>query len=195
MTDNRLLRRLQRGDQSALTELIHRYSAYAYTIASNIMSHSMSQEDIEEVVSDSFLSLWEHRASVETELLKAYLAGIVRNKARSALRSRRMAEPLEDDCLEISLPNAPEEKLLLAELREQTLAAVESLGEPDCEIFQRYYFLYQKTEEISSALGLKDATVRTKLARGRRKLKDYLTERGYTCEDTHYGSGSRMLSE
>ena len=74
----------------------------------------------------------------------------------------------------------------MSELREITHAAVDSLGEPDREIFQRYYFLYQKTEEISEALGLKDATVRVRLARGRRRLKDYLKERGFSCEDAHY---------
>ena len=51
-----------------------------------------------------------------------------------------------------------------------------ALGEPDREIFQRYYFFYQKTEEIAKSLGLKDTTVRTKLARGRKRLKEYLTE-------------------
>ena len=70
-------------------------------------------------------------------------------------------------------------------LRELAHEAVDSLGEPDREIFQRYYFLYQKTEDIADALGLKDATVRTKLARGRKRLKDYLKERGYSCEDTY----------
>ena len=63
---------------------------------------------------------------------------------------------------------------------------MDSLGEPDREIFQRHYFLYQKTADIARALGLKDATVRVKLARGRKRLKDYLEERGFGCEDTHF---------
>ena len=114
------------------------------------------------------------------------VAAIVRNKAKSALRRNRLEEPLEDDLLQISIPNEPEQKILLSELREIAHKAVDSLGEPDREIFQRYYFLYQKTEDIATALGLKDATVRTKLARGRKRLRDYLTERGFHCEDTHY---------
>ena len=102
------------------------------------------------------------------------------------MRRNRLEEPLEDDLLQISIPNEPEQKILLSELREVAHEAVDSLGEPDREIFQRYYFLYQKTEDISEALGLKDATVRTKLARGRKRLKEYLAERGFHCEDTHY---------
>lgn len=186
MNDARMLRRLRRGNETVLPELIRQYSGYVYTIASNILSHALGEEDIEEVVSDSFLSLWENRERIETEMLKAYLAAIARNKAKSALRKARAEEPLEDDLIEISLPNQPEQKILLSELREITHAAVDSLGEPDREIFQRYYYLYQKTADIARALGLKDATVRVKLARGRRRLKDYLEERGYGCEDTHY---------
>ena len=186
MNEKKLLRRLRRGDESVLPELIRKYSGYAYAIAFNILSHALGEEDIEEVVSDSFLSVWENRASIETEMLKAYLAAVVRNKAKTALRKHHAEEPLDDDILQISIPNQPEQKILLSELREIAHDAVDSLDEPDREIFQRYYFLYQKTEEISRALGLKDATVRARLSRGRKRLKDYLEERGFSCEDTHY---------
>ena len=186
MNEKKLLRRLRRGDESVLPELIRQYSGYAYAIAFNILSHALGEEDIEEVVSDSFLSVWENRASIETEMLKAYLAAVVRNKAKTALRKYHAEEPLDDDILQISIPNQPEQKILLSELREIAHDAVDSLDEPDREIFQRYYFLYQKTEEISRALGLKDATVRGRLSRGRKRLKDYLEKRGFSCEDTHY---------
>ena len=186
MNDRRLLHRLRRGDESVLPELIRQYSGYVYAIASNILSHAMSEEDIEEVVADTFTSVWENRQNIESEMLKAYLAAVVRNKAKSALRRCRAEEPLEDDLIQISIPNQPEQKILMSELRELAHDAVDSLGEPDREIFQRYYFLYQKTEDIAESLGLKDATVRTKLARGRKRLKEYLTERGFSCEDTHY---------
>ncbi len=186
MNDRRILHRLRRGDESVLPELIRQYSGYVYAIASNILSHAMSEEDIEEVVADTFTSVWENRQNIESEMLKAYLAAVVRNKAKSALRRCRAEEPLEDDMIQISIPNQPEQKILLSELREIAHDAVDSLGEPDREIFQRYYFLYQKTEDIAESLGLKDATVRTKLARGRKRLKEYLTERGFSCEDTYY---------
>ena len=186
MNDRRILHRLRQGDESVLPELIRQYSGYVYAIASNILSHAMSEEDIEEVVADTFTSVWENRQNIESEMLKAYLAAVVRNKAKSALRRCRAEEPLEDDLIQISIPNQPEQKILMSELRELAHDAVDSLGEPDREIFQRYYFLYQKTEDIAESLGLKDATVRTKLARGRKRLKEYLTERGFSCEDTYY---------
>ena len=65
MNENKLLHRLRAGDESVLPELIRRYSAYAYAIASNILSHALGEEDIEEVVSDSFISIWEHRKNIK----------------------------------------------------------------------------------------------------------------------------------
>lgn len=55
--------------------------------------------------------------------------------------------------LSTSPPGSPEEGVLTLELRELAREAVDTLGEPDCEIFKRHYFLYQKTEDIAAALG------------------------------------------
>lgn len=84
----------------------------------------------------------------------------------------------------LSVPDL-EGKLLEKDIQRLTRQAVEELPEPDRSIFQRYYFLYQKTEEIAAALELSPAAVRQRLSRGREKLKSNLEERGYRCEDCH----------
>ena len=48
------------------------------------------------------------------------------------------------------LPPKVERRVLLSELRSLAHEAVDSLPEPDREIFQRYYFLYQKVDEIGA---------------------------------------------
>lgn len=78
-----------------------------------------------------------------------------------------------------------EEELLEKDIRRLTRQAVDNLPEPDRSIFMRYYFLYQKTEEIAAALELNPAAVRQRLSRGREKLKKHLEERGYHCEDCY----------
>ena len=77
------------------------------------------------------------------------------------------------------------EQYIVNELSEAARRAVDSLPEPDGEIFRRHYFLYQKTEAIAADMGINAATVRTKLARGRKRLKAYLTERGYSVESIY----------
>ena len=81
------------------------------------------------------------------------------------------------------MPDDMEENVLRSELREIAREAVDSLGEPDSEIFKRRYFLYQKTDEIAAVLDMNAATVRTRLRRGRERLREYFGERGYSCAD------------
>ena len=179
MNEKRILKALRRGDSAALEQIIDQYTPYVFAIISNILSHALPREDLEEVVSDVFCSLWYSRAQVEPGKLKAYLAAIARNAAKSRLRRLKLTEPLEDDLLELSLPG-PEEGVLALELKAACRdLAVDSLGQPDSEIFLRRYFLYQKTGDIAQALGMNAATVRSRLSRGREKLKEHLEERGY----------------
>ena len=55
--------------------------------------------------------------------------------------------------------------------------AVAELGETDNEIFLRYYKYNQKIREISKIMCIKEATVKIKLFRGKKKLKEKLSER------------------
>ena len=183
MNERSVLRRLRDGDTGALSEIIGLYSSYLYAVVSNILTPQLPREDIEEVVSDTFVRLWRHRQEVQPGKLRPWLASVARNRAKDALRSARLTEPLEDDLLEIAAPDNMERSLLVAELSEITREAVDSLGEPDSEIFKRHYFLYQKTDEIAAALNMNAATVRTRLSRGRERLRAYFTERGYRCAD------------
>ena len=182
MDERKTVSRLKRGDSMALALVIEQYSAYLYTIVSAIMGSRLPAEDVEEIVSESFIALWYNRQKIQAGKLRPYLAAIARSKAVSRLRSLHLHELLEDDVLICSCPS-PEYELLCAELADIARAAVDSLPEPDREIFKRHYFLYEKTESIAKALGMNSATVRTKLARGRRQLKKHLTERGYDCEN------------
>lgn len=186
MNERTTLRRLQGGDTAALSEIIARYTPYCFAIASNIMAPGLAREDIEEAVSDTFVQLWMHREAVTPGKLRPWLAAVTRNKARDALRAARLSEPLEEDLLEIAAPDDMEEDTLRAELAGLAREAVDSLGEPDSEIFKRHYFLYQKTEEIAAVLDMNAATVRTRLRRGRERLREYFTERGYSCADSHF---------
>lgn len=182
MDERKLIRQLKKGDSAALEGLIEKYTPYLYAITANIMGGALPQEDAEEIVSESFVALWYNRHKIQPAKLKVYLAAITRNKAISRLRALRLYEPLEDDVFISDCPT-PERALMTAELETLCQRALEALPEPDREIFKRHYFLLEKTGSIAAGLGMNHATVRTKLARGRKYLKAYFAERGYDCED------------
>ena len=100
----------------------------------------------------------------------------------SWLRARR---PPEEDLEDVVLPGPDtaagpvfqrEQRSLLAE-------ALRQLGEPDEAIFRLHYQQGCSAQQIARQLGMPGATVRTRLFRGRRKLKQYFEERGIGYEE------------
>ena len=170
-----LIRQIKSGSQKALETVIDRYGSYVKAIAANIIKPPMTDADIEEVVSDVFLSLWNHPGDPGRGSLKGYLAAITRNKARDRLRSFHIVVPLEDDIFEVPVEDSYRQ-IELAQLKEAVKQVVDRLEEPDRTILLRYYYFYQKTDAIARDMGMKPATVRTKLARSRQKLKEWLIE-------------------
>ncbi len=183
MKEKRLVEKLKEDDTEALSKIMDIYTPYAYTIICNICGTALSSEDIEETLSDCFLCLWENRAKAEAESLKAYIASIARSKALDRLRRLKIVLPLEDN-VEILQCQDPEAEVIINELASVTREAVETLAEPDREIFKRHYFLFETSDSIAESMKLNPSTVRTRLSRGRVKLRGYLEEKGYEYENT-----------
>lgn len=177
LDEKELLRRIRKGDTDALQQIIDGYSGYVYAIVKNIIQPPLQPEDIEEVVSDVFLRLWEKAETVDADRLRSWLAAVTRNRAKDKLRALHLSLPLEEDALDCAV-EGPEEDALRRETGRIARDAVESLPEPDRSIFLRFYYLYQKTGDIAAALHMKPAAVRARLSRGRERLKAMLEERG-----------------
>ena len=175
MKEEVILRKMRKGDPSALEALMERYIPYVSAIVWNILRSHMPKEDAEEVVSDVFLAAWERAGDLKPGFVKQWLGAVARNKAKNRLRLMGHDLPLEEDVLEIADEFTPVTKTEKVEERAQVRKAVDSLGEPDREIFLRHYFFAQTVAEIGSCMHLNESTVKTKLRRGRQKLKDMLT--------------------
>ena len=78
------------------------------------------------------------------------------------------------------------QKAEIARFAERTAivkAALDGLEQQTREVFLRYYYYNQPIREIALATGLSETAVKSRLLRGRKKLKEQLTEGGYLCED------------
>ena len=166
LEERELLRRLRRGDPSALEELMDRDMGFACGLAGSVLRGR--PRDAEEVVSDAFLALWEHAGQVEPGKLRPWLGRVVRNKALKRLRA-----------LGGELP--PAEAVEQAERAELIRALLNGLPPQDRAIFLRHYYYGQTAADIGAALAMPPSTVKVRLHRGRRKLKELLMERGYSC--------------
>jgi len=174
MTEEQILRKMRKADPSGLEALMDRYIPYVSAIVWNILRQHMPKEDAEEVVSDVFLAAWEQASDLKPRYVKQWLGAVARNKAKNRLRLMGHDLPLEEDVLELPDEYTPVTKTERAEERRQVRRAVNSLGEPDREIFLRHYFFGQTVAEIGIGMHLNESTIKTKLRRGRQKLKEML---------------------
>ena len=179
MDEKKLLNRLRRGDPYALEKLMDRYLPYVATVVWNIVRGTLQPEDAEELVSDVFLAAWEHADALEPGHTRGWLGTVARNRAKNALRSAGRVPALEGDEAELPAPDDPAEAVLRQEDRRIVRSALEAFPAEERELFLRHYFYAQTVEEIAAALSLNPSTVKSRLRRGREKLKAYLLKGGY----------------
>lgn len=185
INEQNVLHALKRKDEAALEWVIDRYAPYVSTIVYNIAGLWLETADIEEISSDVFLTLWLNAGKVQQGKLKAYVSALARNKARERLRSLGREVPLEDDTILIAdtdLETEMEEKEQAAFLHRAILA----MGIPDREIFLRHYYYCQPLSQIAGEMDITVSTVKIRLYRGRKKLKQILCEGGYFVETEHF---------
>lgn len=175
MDEASALRALCTGDGEALGWFIDRYTPYVATIVKNTLPPGATAQDAEEAVADTFVALWRGAARIRPGGVRAYLGGIARNKARDAARAVRGETPLKEDVLSLPEPG-PDEALAERELLERTRRAVDAMPEPDREIFLRHYFYCQTVADIGLAMEMNVNTVKTRLRRGRERLRAELTK-------------------
>lgn len=170
MEDEKLLCKLRQKQDKALEQAIKTYTPYLSTVLFRSAGSRLSVEDTEEIISDVFIVLWRNAEAIDLSkgTVRSYLAAVARNFAFKRLNSAQELVPLEEATL-------PEEDTVDDRMFCHLLwQSVMELGEPDAELFVRYYKYNEKLKEIAQATGLHLSTIKTKLSRGKRKLKEML---------------------
>ena len=174
MTDAKALAQLQSGDQHALEWFIDRYGNYVGTIVNSFLQDCMSHEDVEEVTADVFVTFWKSAKCLLPLNLKGYLSRVARSLALRKLREKPQEMPLEEDDLFIEEDSLIEK--IDQEARDRLVReAVISMTQPDQEIFLRHYYYCQSVTVIAEKMKMNPSTVKTRLRRGREKLRQHLT--------------------
>lgn len=173
MTEERALKELKAGSERALEWFIEAYTPYVTTIVRNIIGSHMDMSDVEEVAADVFYKLWENADNVHSP--KGFLGTVARNMAKNKCRSMGFDLPLEDEILVVD-EVTPETQFEKKELNRAVKLAVLGLPQPDKEIFLRFYYYCQTMDVISAEMGINLSTVKTKLRRGRIRLRSVLIQ-------------------
>ena len=76
--------------------VIDEYAGYVFKIVDNIIGTTLSYQDKEEIVSDTFYLLWKNQNKINTNL-KAYLSVIARNTSYDRLRKNKFTTPIDEN--------------------------------------------------------------------------------------------------
>lgn len=182
MDDKKLIALLFARSETAVSELETKFGSAIKRLCLNILGN---HEDAEECANDTYLAVWNAIPPAEPSNLKPYILKIARNLAlkRVSHKTASKRDNRYDVCfseLEACLPSneTVESEFARSELTKMLESFILSLNAADRALFLRRYWYFESARDTAEALGLTENNVNVRLARIRKKLKKYLTERG-----------------
>lgn len=172
-----------KNNELDLRIIIDEFNRYVRTIIENMPTQLLSKEDIEEIVSDTFLVLWKNQNKLDkSKEISPYIVGITRNLVKEKIRKLHIHTDISDhenqvqNFFKIDMYCEQREKI---EIINQVL---KSMKKVDKQIFELYYYSSMKYNEIAKKLNTSAFSIKSKLFRIRKKIKKELLKRGYSDE-------------
>lgn len=131
-------------------------------------------EAAREIVQDSFISLWEKRATIDTgRPVKSYLSTVIHNKCHNYLRDNRKFDTnlLQiENLLELS-DDSGTDIMVEKELHQSIRMAIDELPEKCREIFLLNRYENLKYQQIADKLGISVKTVEAQMSKALRHMR------------------------
>ena len=197
--DTELVEQAQRGDELAFRTIMERHNRRLYRVARTVLKDESEAEDaVQEAYLRAFSALSTFRGEAS---LATWLTRIVLNEALGRKRKQRPMLPLDDiqegGAQIIRFPNMnpeidPERSAAQSQIRTLIEKSIDAL--PDSF---RIVFVLRDVEELSieetaAFLGVRPETIKTRLHRARRLLREQLTEQlASTLKDSFPVAGAR----
>lgn len=203
LADDQLVELARAGQAAAFRLITQRHNRRLYRVARGILGDDGEAED---VVQETYLRAFENLAGFRSESsLATWLTRIAINEALGRKRRRRPMLDLENlDMLDeqgeprvlifpgVSAGSNPEADASRTEIRRLLERAVDDLPEAFRIVFVMREVEQMSVEETASQLELRQETVKTRLHRARRLLREALEEKlGSALQDTYAFDGAR----
>jgi RNA polymerase sigma-70 factor (ECF subfamily) len=183
MDEEALIAAARRGDAQAFNKLILAYQTLAYNVAYRVLHDA---DDAADATQEAFVSAFRALPRFRGGSFKAWLLRIVTNACYDDLRrrKRRPASSLDDMVVDpdhspmlIDENESPEEHAM-----RQALGGAIQSGLDELPDHQRMTLILSDIqglsyEEIAEVTGVSLGTVKSRLSRGRSRLRDYLQQR------------------
>ena len=176
-----MIARSQAGDLSAFNELVEAYQGQVYNLCLRMLGQVHAAED---AAQEAFLAAYRHIRSFRGASFRAWLLRIAANACVDELRRRRrrpqisLEQASEDEERPLDVPDpgeTPEDFALRRELNRTIQAGLTTLP-PDqhlavvlCDVHGLSY------DEIAGSMRVSVGTVKSRISRGRERMRRYLT--------------------
>lgn len=183
LDDQTLVRLAMAQDAAALRTIMTRHNQRLYRLARSIL---VDDNEAEDALQEAYLSAFTHLAGFRADAaLATWLSRIVINESIARLRKKRRfptvppARPGLDSAQIIAFsnttsPDDPERQMAQRQILELVEKATDSLPESFRAVFVARAIEGLSTEETAELLDLKPETVKTRLFRARKLLRDRL---------------------
>ena len=184
MKEELLLEKARQGDQEAFGELVRLYEKKVYALTLRMCKNP---DDAAEAAQEAFLAAWQGlkffrgEASFSTWLYRLASNACV-DLLRKEQRHKAAAGPSLNDAdtyIEVADDAAtPQELAERSELREQIEEGLQSLSPEHREVLSLRELHQLSYDEIAQTLDLDTGTVKSRISRGRKALRNFLLQSG-----------------
>lgn len=168
-----LLKKAERGDCRAFADLMEKYKVSLYKVA---RCYLRNEEDIADMMQETVLLAWEHMAEIRNmAYFKTWITRILINQCKDLLKRQKKLTFVDwtEEMDEFFLADeASVEKTL--EDDEGFYELLDMISEGYRTVFLLYYGEGFNSREIAEILQVSENTVRSRLRRGKRQLKEKL---------------------
>jgi RNA polymerase sigma-70 factor (ECF subfamily) len=174
LADEELMQLLYRGNADAFEVIYDRHADAAFSLAYRMCGQRALAED---VVQESFLSLWRSGARFDRNRgsVRTWTLGIVHNRAIDALRRRTVRERgiVDGEGIEERLPARERTELEFARKDEarEIRDALEALPEEQSRVIELAYFGGLTHVQIASMLDMPVGTIKGRMRLGLAKMR------------------------
>ena len=180
-TDEILVARILKGDQSAFKMLIVRYEQLVFTMVLRIVKR---REEAEEVAQDVFLKVYASLSSFEGKSkFSSWLYRIAYNTALTKIRGQRSDVSLLDNEQMAKVSENKSSTAVYNDVEqifrvEYVSEAIKMLSADEATVITLFYLSEQSIEEIAMILDIEKNAVKVRLFRARKKLKEKIVAIG-----------------
>lgn len=182
MEDEKIIKLFFSRSEDAIKALDEKYGKLCHKLSYHILNN---WSDAEECVNDAYLGAWNTIPPTQPSPLAAFVCKIVRNislkryhKKEAAKRNSVYEIAMEELEACFASPNTVEAEIDASELACVIEQFLQRLTVENRVIFMRRYWFSDTYADIAACVGLTEKNVSVRLARVRKKLKEYLIERG-----------------